>query len=53
MKLEAVVRHAAVGVEPKVQRIVRGHDAPVRVGQIVAAESADHLTAGVSAVVYL
>lgn len=45
--------HAVIRVEPEVERVVRGHDIPVLVRERIAAKSADHLTPGVSTIVYL
>lgn len=53
MKREPVVGYAVIRVEPEIQGIVRGHDISVPVWQSVATKSADHLTTGISAVVYL
>lgn len=40
-------------MEPEVERVVRGHYILVLVGELLAAKSADHLTAGVLTIVYL
>lgn len=53
MQRESVVRYAVVRVEPKVQRVMGGHYVPISMGQSFTAESADHLAASVSTVVYL
>ena len=53
MKCEPVVGYAVIRVEPEIQGVVRRHDISVPVWRSVAAKSADHLTAGISAVVYL
>lgn len=52
-KRESVVGYAVIRMEPKVQRVVRGHDISILEGESVAAKSANHLTTGVPAVVYL